>query len=92
MCGCVRQLNMAINKQAIIDAVFQGEAEAAKNPIPPTIWSYNEATVDDAYDPAAARAMLAEAGGQRLVYECLGNARSASVQSERTPYGGANPS
>ncbi len=57
-----KALNMAINKQAIIDAVFQGEAEAAKNPIPPTIWSYNEATVDDAYDPAAARAMLAEAG------------------------------
>ena len=43
----VRQaLNMAINKSAIIDAVFQGAGKAAKNPIPPTIWSYNDATKD----------------------------------------------
>ncbi|HER33979.1 MAG TPA: ABC transporter substrate-binding protein, partial [Halothiobacillaceae bacterium] len=41
----VRQaLNMAVNKQAIIDAVFQGAGKIAKNPIPPTIWSYNEET------------------------------------------------
>ncbi len=59
----VRQaLNMAVNKQAILDAVFQGAGKAAKNPIPPTIWSYNEATKDYPYDPAAAKALLAEAG------------------------------
>ncbi|GAB4347982.1 MAG: ABC transporter substrate-binding protein [Gammaproteobacteria bacterium] len=59
----VRQaLNMAINKQAIIDAVFQGAGKVAKNPIPPTIWSYNESTKDYPYDPAKARALLAEAG------------------------------
>ena len=53
-----KALNMAINKQAIIDAVFQGAGKIAKNPIPPTIWSYNEATVDDPYDPVAAKAAL----------------------------------
>ncbi len=59
----VRQaLNMAINKQAIIDAVFQGAGKIAKNPIPPTIWSYNDAIEDDPYDPEAAKALLAEAG------------------------------
>ena len=57
-----KALNMAINKQAIVDAVFQGAAAPAKNPIPPTMWSYNDAIVDDAYDPEAAKAMLAEAG------------------------------
>jgi len=57
-----RALNMAMNKQAIIDAVFQGTGEAAKNPIPPTMWSYNEEVQDDAYDPEAARQMLEEAG------------------------------
>jgi dipeptide transport system substrate-binding protein len=57
-----RALNMAINKQAIIDAVFQGTGEAAKNPIPPTMWSYNEEIQDDPYDPEAARQMLEEAG------------------------------
>ena len=63
----VRQaLNMAINKAAIIDAVFQGAGKAAKNPIPPTIWSYNEATKDYPYDPAKAKALLAEAGVKDL--------------------------
>ncbi len=59
----VRQaLNMAINKDAIIEAVFQGAGKVAKNPIPPTIWSYNENVVDYPYDPEAAKAKLAEAG------------------------------
>ncbi len=57
-----KALNMAMNKQAIIDTVFQGAGKIAKNPIPPTIWSYNEATVDDPYDPVAAKKMLADAG------------------------------
>jgi len=59
----VRQaLNMAINKAAIIEAVFQGAGTVAKNPIPPTIWSYNEATEDYPYDPEKAKQMLADAG------------------------------
>jgi dipeptide transport system substrate-binding protein len=59
----VRQaLNMAVNKQAIIDAVFQGAGRIAKNPLPPTLWSYNEAVKDYPYDPEKAKQMLAEAG------------------------------
>ncbi len=59
----VRQaLNMAVNKQAIIDAVFQGAARIAKNPIPPTMWSYNDAVRDYPYDPEAAKRLLADAG------------------------------
>jgi len=57
-----KALNMAIDKQAIIDVVFQGSGQIAKNPIPPTMWSYNEATVDDAYDPEGAKAALAAEG------------------------------
>jgi dipeptide transport system substrate-binding protein len=57
-----KALNMAINKQAILDAVFEGAGIAAKNPIPPTMWSYNEAINDDAYDPAASKKMLSDAG------------------------------
>ena len=63
----VRQaLSMAINKQAIIDVVFQGAGKVAKNPIPPTIWSYNDAVKDYPYDPEKAKAMLAEAGVTNL--------------------------
>ncbi|MFV0409706.1 MAG: ABC transporter substrate-binding protein [Paracoccus sp. (in: a-proteobacteria)] len=57
-----KALNMAMDKQAIVDGVFQGAGAAAKNPIPPTLWSYNDAIVDDAYDPEAARKMLEEEG------------------------------
>ncbi|WP_321340861.1 ABC transporter substrate-binding protein [uncultured Cohaesibacter sp.] len=57
-----KALNMAINKNAILDAVFQGAGQVAKNPIPPTMWSYNDKVVDDPYDPDAAKKLLAEAG------------------------------
>jgi len=61
-----KALSKAINKNAILDAVFQGAGKVAKNPIPPTIWSYNDAVVDDTYDPAAAKKMLADAGVKNL--------------------------
>jgi dipeptide transport system substrate-binding protein len=61
-----KALNRAINKQAIVDAVFGGAAIPAKNPIPPTMWSYNDAIVDDTYDPAAAKAALEAAGVKDL--------------------------
>ena len=57
-----KALNMAINKQAILDAVFQGAGKAAKNPLPPTMWSYNDAVEDDNFDPEAAKAMLEAEG------------------------------
>ncbi|MFC3206466.1 MAG: ABC transporter substrate-binding protein [Mesorhizobium sp.] len=61
-----RALNQAINKQAIVDAVFEGQAQVAKNPIPPTMWSYNDAVQDDKYDPDAAKAALEAAGVKDL--------------------------
>jgi len=61
-----KALNMAINKQAVVDGVFQGLATPAKNPIPPTMWSYNNAIEDDKYDPEAAKKMLADAGVKDL--------------------------
>ncbi|SMF21523.1 dipeptide transport system substrate-binding protein [Tistlia consotensis] len=61
-----KALNMAINKKAILDAVFQGAGRAAINPIPPTMWSYDKAIKDDPYDPAAAKKMLADAGVKDL--------------------------
>lgn len=57
-----RAFNMAIDKQTIVDAVFQGGGQAAKNPIPPAMWSYDRDIEDYPYDPAAARRLLAEAG------------------------------
>ena len=59
----VRQaINMAIDKDSILAAVYQGAGSAAKNPIPPTIWSYDNDIQAYPYDPEKAKAMLAEAG------------------------------
>jgi dipeptide transport system substrate-binding protein len=57
-----KALNMAINKKAIIDAVYLSTGVAAKNPIPPSMWSYNDDIMDDPFDPAAAKKLLSEAG------------------------------
>jgi dipeptide transport system substrate-binding protein len=57
-----KAFNMAINKKAIIDAVYLSTGIAAKNPIPPSMWSYNDSVKDDPYDPEAAKKLLAEAG------------------------------
>jgi len=59
----VRQaLAMAINKPAIINAVFQGTGTAAKNLLPPGVWSADSELQDYAYDPQKAKALLKEAG------------------------------
>ncbi|WP_337266155.1 ABC transporter substrate-binding protein [Oryzifoliimicrobium ureilyticus] len=61
-----RALNMAINKKAILEAVYPGIGAIAKNPIPPTMWSYNDKVEDDKYDPEAAKAALEKAGVKDL--------------------------
>ena len=43
-----------------------GCGQVAKNPIPPTMWSYNDAVEDDTYDPDAAKKLLDEAGVKDL--------------------------
>ena len=63
----VRQaLNMAIDKRALVDAVFAGAGVVAKNPLPPTVWSYDDGAADDAYDPEGAKKLLDEAGVKDL--------------------------
>jgi len=59
----VRQaMNMAIDKAAIIRDVYLGAGQAAKNLIPPTLWSYNDAVKDYTYDAAKAKDLLTKAG------------------------------
>ncbi|PTL86486.1 MAG: ABC transporter substrate-binding protein [Candidatus Liberibacter europaeus] len=62
----VRQaLTMAINKDDIIESVYQNKAQKATNIIPPTLWGYNSEIKDYPYDPNKAKALLQEAGFPR---------------------------
>lgn len=52
----------AINKKGIVDAIYAGYAEVAKHPMPPTLWGYDETTVDYEYSPSKAKELLKKAG------------------------------
>ncbi|KPY74214.1 putative Dipeptide ABC transporter, periplasmic dipeptide-binding protein [Pseudomonas savastanoi pv. savastanoi] len=59
----VRQaLDMAVNKQQIIDSVYQGAGQLAVNAMPPTQWSYDDSIKDAPYDPEKAKTLLRAAG------------------------------
>lgn len=59
----VRQaINHAIDKKALIEAFYAGLAEPAKNPLPPSLWGYNDSVQDYEYSVEKAKALLAEAG------------------------------
>jgi dipeptide transport system substrate-binding protein len=55
-------INYALNRPSYITAIYMGRATLAKNPIPPSMWSYNDAIKDYPYDPEKAKALLKEAG------------------------------
>jgi len=52
----------AIDRKAIVDNIYQGVGQVARNPIPPTMWGYNENVPGFKYDPALAKKLLAKAG------------------------------
>ena len=59
----VRQaLDMSVNKQQIIDSVYQGAGQLAVGAMPPTQWSYDTSIKDVPFDPEKAKALLKEAG------------------------------
>ncbi len=59
----VRQaINMAIDKQSIIDNLYMGTASMAKNGMPPWMLGYNDEIQDYPYDPVKAKELLTEAG------------------------------
>ncbi len=57
-----RALDMAINKKAIIDAVYEGHAQVAVAPMSPRQWAYDKSLKDTPRDLKQARKLLAQAG------------------------------
>lgn len=59
----VRQaISHAVNKEAIVKAVFRNYGKVAKTPMPPTLWGYNDNVEDYSYDLKKAKDLLTEAG------------------------------
>ena len=57
-----KAITMVIDQKAILEAVYQGAGQPAKNLIPPTMWSYNDKVPGYKIDIAGAKKLLAEAG------------------------------
>ena len=55
-------VNHAIDKKSLVDNFYEGLAQAAKNPLPPTMWGYNDAIAPYPHDPQKARELLRQAG------------------------------
>ena len=59
----VRQaVNHALNRKSYIQAVYLGNAEIAKSPLPPAIWGYNDKTKEYDYNIDKAKALLKKGG------------------------------
>lgn len=59
----VRQaINMAINKEEIINAFYNGLADTATSPLPPSLWGYDDTLPPYEYNVEEAKKLLAEAG------------------------------
>ena len=52
----------ALNRKAIVDNIYQGMGQVAQNPIPPTMWGYNNNVPGFKYDPELAKSLLVKAG------------------------------
>lgn len=58
----VRQaINLAIDKEELM-SLYDGIGKPAKNPLPPSLWGYNDNIEDYGYDVEEAKKLLAEAG------------------------------
>ena len=79
-----RAINMAIDKAAIVEAVYQGAGVVGEEPDPADAWSYNDDVEDYPFDLAAAQRLLAEAGyPERLRDRALVHAGEPALQPER---------
>ncbi len=56
---------LAINRPLIIQTLYRGEARLAESLLPPQQWAWTGNTVQHPYDPAAANALLDQAGYRR---------------------------
>ena len=57
-----KAISYAINKQAILEAVYTGQADMANSLIPSSSWAYDDAIMSQEYSIAKAQQLLTQAG------------------------------
>ncbi|ANU15657.1 ABC transporter substrate-binding protein [Planococcus maritimus] len=57
-----KAINMAIDKEEIVDAFYNGLADPATSPLPPSLWSHDDSLEKYDYNVEEAKKLLAEAG------------------------------
>lgn len=57
-----KAINMAIDKEEIVDAFYNGMADPATSPLPPSLWSHDDTLEKYDYNVEEAKKLLAEAG------------------------------
>jgi peptide/nickel transport system substrate-binding protein len=57
-----RALNVAVNRQTLLDEVLQGKGAASTGPIWPRYWAYDNSVPRFPFDPQQAESLLAQAG------------------------------
>jgi peptide/nickel transport system substrate-binding protein len=81
-----RALGLAVDRRAIIDAVWKGMATECTSPMHPILWAFDEGIVPLPFDPEQSRSLLAslgwedrnqdgvlERGGKDLSFEMIAN-------------------
>lgn len=66
-------INMAVNKDAIFNVVYQGVGTIARAPMSSVVWAYNDKLPQHEYNIEKAKALLAEAGypdGLEITISC----------------------
>jgi peptide/nickel transport system substrate-binding protein len=75
-----RAIFMAINRQAMADAIFRGNCPLADQIFKDDEWAHAPNYVDFKFDPAAAKKLLQEAGVTDLKFDIVAPARSQYEQ------------
>ena len=57
-------ISHALNKQELVEVAYAGQAQAAVNMVPPTMWGYNDGIEDREFDADLARKLLKEAADE----------------------------
>lgn len=60
-----KAISMALNREQYVKLIYLNTAELAKNPLPPTLWGYNESIPEIPYDVKQAKNLLKEAGYEK---------------------------